>query len=45
MKIHTGEIFHLQGFYPILNGLGFVGLAITGVSMSGLFGKKVKRGN
>ena len=45
MKIHTGEIFHLQGFYPILNGLGFVGLAVTGLSMSGLFGKKAKRGS
>jgi hypothetical protein len=37
MELHTGEIFHLQGIYPILNGLGLLGLLITGISMSGLF--------
>ncbi|MBW4518660.1 MAG: peptidase [Scytolyngbya sp. HA4215-MV1] len=40
LKIHTGEIFHLQAIYPILNGLGLIGLLVTGLSMSGLFGKK-----
>lgn len=39
LKLHTGEIFHLQGFYPILNGLGLLGLMITGISMSRVFRK------
>ena len=40
LKIHTGEIFNLQAIYPILNGLGMIGLLVTGLSMSGLFGKR-----
>ena len=40
LKIHTGEIFHLQAIYPILNGLGMIGLLVTGLSMSGVFGRK-----
>ncbi|WP_293144979.1 MULTISPECIES: peptidase [unclassified Microcoleus] len=40
LKIHTGEIFHLQAIYPILNGLGMLGLLVTGLSMSGLFGRR-----
>ncbi|MEG3842866.1 peptidase [Microcoleus sp. herbarium14] len=40
LKIHTGEIFHLQAIYPILNGMGMIGLLVTGLSMSGLFGRK-----
>jgi uncharacterized iron-regulated membrane protein len=43
LSIHTGEIFHLQGIYPILNGLGLIGLLVTGLSMSGLFGKKTQK--
>ncbi len=39
LKLHTGEIFHLQGFYPILNGLGLLGLLITGISMLRVFRK------
>jgi hypothetical protein len=42
LKIHTGEIFHLQGIYPILNGFGLIGLLVTGMSMSGLFNQKKK---
>jgi hypothetical protein len=43
LGLHTGEIFHLQGIYPILNGLGLVGLLVTGISMTSLFKpKKVK---
>lgn len=46
MTIHIGEIIHLQGVYSILNGLGLVGLVITGLSLSsGVFHNKVKRGN
>jgi hypothetical protein len=44
LGLHTGEVFHLQAIYPILNGLGLLGLLVTGVSMTSLFkGKKVKR--
>lgn len=42
LGIHTGEIVHLQGIYPILNGLGLMGLLVTGLSMSGLFSGKKK---
>ena len=42
LKIHTGEIFHLQAIYPILNGLGMIGLLVTGLSMSGLFDRRKK---
>ena len=40
LKIHTGEIFHLQAIYPILNGFGLIGLLVTGMSMSGLFNQR-----
>jgi hypothetical protein len=43
LKIHTGEFFNLQAIYPILNGLGMLGLLVTGLSMSGLFGKRKQR--
>jgi hypothetical protein len=43
LSIHTGEIFKLQAFYPILNGLGLIGLLVTGLSMSGLFGRRSKK--
>jgi hypothetical protein len=46
LGLHTGEIFHLQGIYPMLNGLGLLGLLVTGISMTGLFkGKKVRPPN
>jgi uncharacterized iron-regulated membrane protein len=43
LSIHTGEIFHLQAIYPILNGLGLIGLLVTGLSMLNLFGKKTRQ--
>jgi hypothetical protein len=43
LQIHTGKIFHLEGIYPILNGLGLIGLLVTGLSMTGLFGRKNKK--
>jgi hypothetical protein len=43
LSIHTGEIFKFQAFYPILNGLGLIGLLITGLSMSGLFRQRSKK--
>ncbi len=36
LKLHTGEIFGLQAIYPILNGMGVIGLLVTGASMMGL---------
>ena len=42
LEIHTGEIFHLQAIYPILNGFGLIGLLVTGMSMSGLFNQRRK---
>ncbi|WP_373525607.1 peptidase [Nostoc sp.] len=43
LKIHTGEILHLEAIYPILNGLGLIALLVTGMSMSGLFDRKKRR--
>lgn len=40
LRIHTGEILHLEGIYPLLNGLGVIGLIVTGLSQSRLFTKK-----
>ena len=40
MAIHTGELFHLQAIYPMLNGLGTIGLLITGITMTGIFSHK-----
>jgi hypothetical protein len=37
LRLHTLEILHLEKIYPLLNGLGLVGLLITGLSMTGLF--------
>jgi hypothetical protein len=39
LRIHTGEIFHLEAIYPMLNGLGLIGMLVTGLSMSGMFSK------
>ncbi len=36
LKLHTGEVLHLEKIYPILNGVGMLGLLVTGISMSGL---------
>ncbi|AFY99988.1 hypothetical protein [Calothrix sp. PCC 6303] len=43
LQIHTGKIFHLEGIYPILNGLGLIGLLVTGLTMTGLFRGKAKK--
>ncbi|MFM7382280.1 MAG: peptidase [Microcystaceae cyanobacterium] len=40
LGLHTLEIVHLEKFYPLLNGLGLVGLLVTGVSMTGLFKRR-----
>jgi hypothetical protein len=43
VKIHTGEILHLAAIYPILNGLGLLGLLVTGLSMTSLFGRRPRQ--
>lgn len=40
MDIHTMKIFGLDEIYPVFNGLGLVGLLVTGLSMTGLFKKR-----
>jgi hypothetical protein len=37
LRLHTGEIFHLKAIYPVLNGLGMIGLLVTGMTMTSLF--------
>ncbi|WP_107670749.1 peptidase [Cyanothece sp. BG0011] len=39
LQIHTMKILHLETIYPVLNGLGLIGLLITGLSMTSLFRK------
>lgn len=39
-KLHTLELFGLEKIYPFLNGLGLVGLLVTGLTMTGLFKKR-----
>lgn len=43
LQIHTMEIIHLEKIYPILDGLGLVGLLITGFSMTGLFRQRPEK--
>lgn len=40
LGIHTMKLLGLEGIYPILNGLGLIGLLFTGLSMTGLFKKR-----
>jgi hypothetical protein len=40
LNLHTGALFHLQAIYPILNGLGIMGLLLTGMTMTSLFNQR-----
>ncbi|NET57083.1 MAG: peptidase [Symploca sp. SIO2E6] len=40
LGIHSGRILGLQTIYPLLNGLGMVGLLVTGLNMTGLLRKR-----
>jgi hypothetical protein len=42
MSVHTFKIFHLDKIFPIMIGIGLMGLLITGLDMMGLFGKSSK---
>jgi hypothetical protein len=37
IHLHTLETFGLEGFFPIVNGLGLLGLLVTGIYMTNLF--------
>lgn len=43
LQIHSGSIFGLEAIYPLLNGLGLVGLLLTGLSMTSLFRKRSQK--
>lgn len=40
LEVHTMKILGLDSIYPLLNGLGLLGLIVTGLSMTGLFKKR-----
>ncbi len=40
IKVHTFDFFGLAAILPVVNGLGLVGLAATGLSMTSLFTKR-----
>jgi hypothetical protein len=40
LGLHTLEIIHLEKFYPVLNGLGLIGLLVTGMTMTNMFKKR-----
>jgi hypothetical protein len=39
IQLHTMEFLGLGKIYPILNGIGLVGMLATGISMTSLFRK------
>ncbi|OIP75836.1 MAG: hypothetical protein AUK48_06680 [Oscillatoriales cyanobacterium CG2_30_44_21] len=45
LDIHQGSFLgsDLRTFYVFLDGLGLIGLIVTGIVMSGIFGKKRRR--
>ncbi|HEY9762667.1 MAG TPA: peptidase [Trichocoleus sp.] len=40
LRLHTGDLVGLGQIYPILNGLGALGLLITGISLTGVMRRK-----
>lgn len=43
VRIHSGDFFHLQSIYSILNGLSLGALIVTGMGMTRLFSHKPKQ--
>lgn len=37
IHLHTLETFGLDGFFPVLDGLGLLGLLVTGIYMTNVF--------
>lgn len=42
VRVHTGDFFHLQSVYTLLNGLSLAALIVTGMGMTRLFHGKPK---
>lgn len=42
VRIHTFQIVHLEKLFPVLTGIGLIGLLITGLDLMGIFGKSSK---
>lgn len=42
MRVHTFNFFNLGKIYPLLNGLGLIGLLVTGLNMTTLFSKRTR---
>jgi hypothetical protein len=40
LTVHTFQLFKLDAILPVFNGLGLMGLVLTGLSMTGLFSKR-----
>ncbi len=40
INVHTFHVFGLSAILPVLNGLGLIGLVVTGLSMTGLLTKR-----
>jgi hypothetical protein len=40
INVHSFKIFGLSAILPVVNGLGLIGLVVTGLSMTGLFAKR-----
>ncbi|HEY9609505.1 peptidase [Allocoleopsis sp.] len=40
ITVHTFQIFKLDAILPVFNGLGLIGLVVTGLSMTRLFAKR-----
>lgn len=45
LDVHTLKILHLEAIYPLLTGLGLIGLLITGLSLTGLFNNRPRSSN
>lgn len=45
LSIHSGSIFGIEAVYPLLNGLGLMGLLVTGLSMTRLVHQSSTREN
>ncbi|WP_017297256.1 hypothetical protein [Nodosilinea nodulosa] len=43
--LHSGELLGLEDIYPVLNGVGAIGLLVTGVVMGGLMKSNRKSQN
>lgn len=40
LGVHTGKIIGLGEVFPIINGIGLIGLLVTGIYMTSLFRKR-----